>query len=226
MAGAAVKADGTRKTKENDLQTALQAIAKLQTRVDRLEGEITKTLVAVERGEDLEPRWRAMRRAIGEVRRRWSAEQILAKVREWNDLYGRPPAAIDWNPSMAAAQGSRQENIERYHAGDWPGYSTAMQYFANWNAMIEAAGFQGRTKPELRGPEAGGDHSHLPTWDGWEHLRHLRERQHTTQTRAANAAGLSHTYWAAIEQGRQTNPSIRVILALAKGLGVRPEALL
>src|ERR671933_669740 len=45
---------------------------------------------------------------------RWSREQIIEKIREWNDRYGEPPCSADWNPSLARwrAQEWRAERPE------------------------------------------------------------------------------------------------------------------
>lgn len=218
-------ADG-RRMASNDLTMARLRIVDLEARVNRLEFEIEKTIQVAERGEDLLPRWRTLRKVVLDVRARWTPEAIIEKVHEWVETYGRPPAAADWNPAQARRQGSKPETIERFLAGDWPQYSTAMRHFPSWNAMIEQAGYEGRDGPEEQSAGGGAGADHLPPWAGWEHIAHLRERLRITQDQAAHAAGISMTYYVAVERGQQTNPSVRILLALAKGLGVRPEALI
>lgn len=216
---------------DTQLDAARLRVAELERRVARLEVEIEKTITAAETGEDLAPRWRSLRRIVHDVRAQWTPETLIEKCREWNEAYGRPPAAADWNPAQARAQGSRPEVIERWLAGDWPTTSTVLRRFASWNTFIEAAGFEGRTGPELAADatprEGEGAHAgHLPEWGGWRQLADMRDRLDFTQARLAREAGLSSSYLAMIEQGRQTNPGIRVLLAIATGLGVRVEALI
>lgn len=71
-------------------------------------------------------------------------DYILHKAREWNDRYGMPPAALDWNPPMARkASATRRAEIEQRHAeGLWPGASTVTKLFGSWNAMLEQAGME------------------------------------------------------------------------------------
>jgi len=217
-----------RRTAGNDLDLARLRIAELERRVARLEVEIEKTIVAADDGDDLAPRWRSLRRVVSDTRMSWTRESLIEKLHEWVDEYGRPPAAADWNPAQARNQGSRPEVIERWLSGEWPTYSTVMRHFGRWNNFIESAGFEGRTKPELPA-DAENRHTHaghLPEWEGWRHVAHLRDRTDLTQKQLARYCGVSAAYLAMVEQGRQTNPGIRWLLALARGLDVRVEALL
>ena len=198
----------------------------LQRRIDRLESEIEKTIAAHKAGEDLGSRFRTLDKLVHSYRSFWTPETIIAKVHDWNEMYGRPPAAADWNPAAAKRQGSRQEIIDRFLEGDWPQVSTCMRHFVSWNAMIVAAGFQGRTGPDEQSLSPGGNADHLPIWDGWEHMLHLRERAGMRQQDAAEKSGLSMTYYSMLENGRQRNPSVRVLLAVANGLDVQPAVLL
>jgi transcriptional regulator with XRE-family HTH domain len=66
--------------------------------------------------------------------------------------------------------------------------------------------------------------AHLPEWTGWELVRGYRERAGLTQDQLTDRTGLSHNYYTAIERGQQTNPSVRVVLAISKGLALPPAA--
>ena len=53
-----------------------------------------------------------------------------------------------------------------------------------------------------------------------EQLMVLRKRRGLTQEALAARAGISHQYFAALEQGKRPNPSIRTVKALAVALGI------
>lgn len=99
-------------------------------------------------GRRAEPRCRACAR-LGKGR--WTKEELIARIREWNTIYGEPPAAPDWTPSKARhmndeARARRYEEAE----GHWPGHMTLVNHFGSWNAAIAAAGFTPRV-PDGRG---------------------------------------------------------------------------
>jgi hypothetical protein len=79
------------------------------------------------------------------LNKRWTPDLIVAAIDAWAERYGAPPAASDWNPAMARAQG-RPDRAERHAAGDWPYASTVIRYFGGWSAAIEAAGFPSRPR--------------------------------------------------------------------------------
>jgi hypothetical protein len=73
-----------------------------------------------------------------EQSRRW----ILESFQEWNDLFGVPPAALDWNPAQARAQrlDYRAERTEQT-GRPWPSPTLVQSIFGSWNAGRQAAGF-------------------------------------------------------------------------------------
>lgn len=85
----------------------------------------------------------------------WSRESIIACIRKWNEVYGRPPTAAEWNPAMSRNIG-RTDWTERFYAdGCWPHYTTVQTRFGRWNLAIEAAGF---TPRRVGGREFGSGH--------------------------------------------------------------------
>lgn len=76
---------------------------------------------------------------------RWDRDAIIAAIQEWADQNGGiPPAATDWNTSMARAIG-HPEKAEKFLAdGCWPTATSVQDYFESWNAAIKAAGFEPR----------------------------------------------------------------------------------
>lgn len=72
--------------------------------------------------------------------------RIVAEIRYWAELYGRPPAASDWNLACLRQRATveRIAECERRHRedGPWPPAATAQYVFGSWNAAIEAAGFE------------------------------------------------------------------------------------
>lgn len=91
---------------------------------------------------------------VGYTKRRhkWSEEEILAKAREWEQLFGEPPAATDWNPSDSRAAIRRSlhrasrwsQRVQRFETGEWPWTGSVSKVFGTWNGMIEKAGFEPR----------------------------------------------------------------------------------
>lgn len=75
----------------------------------------------------------------------WTREAIIGAIQRWaEETGGIPPAAMDWNPSDAAAKG-HPERAERFYTdGPWPAMSTVREAFGTWNAAIAAAGFAPR----------------------------------------------------------------------------------
>jgi hypothetical protein len=92
-------------------------------------------------------------KAAGGRRRRtpWTREAVIEKIREWNALYGEPPTAADWNPSLARWR-AQEWRIERYRAGDWPAVNAAKRPFGgSFRAAVRAAGLV----PHGPGPRPG-----------------------------------------------------------------------
>jgi len=77
---------------------------------------------------------------------RFTAEEIVAKVREWTQHYGTPPATNDWEPSRARAAG-QDWRAHRFDDGDWPSVGMVRRQFATFNEAIRAAGFEPRGGP-------------------------------------------------------------------------------
>jgi len=66
----------------------------------------------------------------------WTAEEIIAALRDWAAEHGAPPAAIDWMPS---------ENLSRRWASEyprWPSNAQVHAAFGSWNSGLEAAGLE------------------------------------------------------------------------------------
>lgn len=55
-------------------------------------------------------------------------------------------------------------------------------------------------------------------------VRQLRKRRKLTQTEVANRVGITATYLSQIETG-QRNPTLAVVVGLARALGVKPSQL-
>jgi hypothetical protein len=72
--------------------------------------------------------------------RYWTRELVIDAIREFARLYGRPPAATDWNPAHARNLG-HPEKIDRfYDDACWPSSVTVLHIFDSWNTAITAAG--------------------------------------------------------------------------------------
>lgn len=83
-----------------------------------------------------------------------ASERIISELQRWQQLYGRPPQAVDWslsnlyyrrrNPQHGRESDAYIAEIERRHRehGPWPSLKGAQSVFGSWNAAIEAAGFE------------------------------------------------------------------------------------
>ena len=79
---------------------------------------------------------------------RWSREQIVEKILEWEARYGEPPCSADWNPSLARWR-AQDWRAERYRVGLWPSTNAAKRPFGgSFDAAIRAAGLE----PHRPGP--------------------------------------------------------------------------
>ena len=79
---------------------------------------------------------------------RWTRESIIAKITEWNELYGEPPCSADWNPSLARWR-AQEWRAERYREGVWPSTNAAKRPFdGSFDAAVRAAGLE----PHRSGP--------------------------------------------------------------------------
>lgn len=90
-------------------------------------------------------------RCAAAVRRIWTRDSVIAAIHRWSDLYGQPPAAGDWNLSLARSRGW-DIAVRRFRDGRWPCSSTVCEVFGSWNAAIAAAGFEPRRVGQ-RGPD-------------------------------------------------------------------------
>jgi hypothetical protein len=73
----------------------------------------------------------------GAIERRWTAERVLAAMREWRDRYGRPPSSYDWSRTHAQRRGG--DALARLSDGDWPSPSVVTGVFGSWTAARAAA---------------------------------------------------------------------------------------
>lgn len=71
----------------------------------------------------------------------WTRQRVIDAISRWNDLYGKPPNATDWNPAQARRLG-HDERAARFDEGLWPYVTTVLSRFDSWNAAIRAAGLE------------------------------------------------------------------------------------
>lgn len=72
-------------------------------------------------------------------------DTLLARIREWNAIYGEPPAVPDWSPRHARANNDVARAERFIHAaGHWPYFTTVVRVFGSWNEGLVAAGFEPR----------------------------------------------------------------------------------
>lgn len=57
-------------------------------------------------------------------------------------------------------------------------------------------------------------------------LRAAREAQELTQAEAAEKAGITQVYWCNLESGKKINPSLEILVKVAKAVGATPNDLL
>lgn len=205
-------------------------IRDLEERLDELREAVLAGLRAHDEGDvDAEDVLADLRRVVEHVPAgRWTVPACTAAAVEWADRYGEPPAAIDWNPA-AMRQRNRLEHLDRWNAGDWPSQRTITRLFGSWNHFLVEAGFVPRlgSDPARRGPGgAGKGLDHLPEWQGWQIVGAYRDQRGLSQTKVAERAGISYEYFRMIERGAQTNPGVRVVIAVARALTLPPGALI
>ena len=73
----------------------------------------------------------------GATERRWTAERVLAAMREWRQQYGRLPSSYDWSRTHACRRGG--EALDRLRTGDWPSASVVTVVCGSWEAARAAA---------------------------------------------------------------------------------------
>lgn len=78
-------------------------------------------------------------------RRKWPAELLIARMHEWERIYGEAPAMPDWNP-VKAREMNDEARAQRWEdaAGHWPWFTIVVQRFGSWNEGLLAAGFEPR----------------------------------------------------------------------------------
>lgn len=206
-------------------QELLKRLADVESQLASLSSAAEATLTAVDRGEGLDAAVHRLRKAWGgSGNARFGPEGCIAAGLRWHEEVGRPPKVEDWHPKMAMDRG-RPEAAELFYAGDWPHYSLVRYHFANWKLFMQACGFEPRTRPDAPNT-IGMDVDRWPSWNGWEWLAGHRSSKGLSQARLARLSGVSTNYVGDIENGKQTNPTVRVLLAISKALGVPPGALI
>ncbi|WP_028067467.1 homing endonuclease associated repeat-containing protein [Solirubrobacter soli] len=76
-------------------------------------------------------------------RDRWSPPAILAALREWVELTGRPPRRQDWSGERPGRAGESQRRWMREHPR-WPSSSCVARHFGSWSEALEQAGLEAR----------------------------------------------------------------------------------
>lgn len=210
----------------SELATVVRA-RELQDRLDELRAAVELAVAEHERGLAPERIFGRLRRELEHVPAgRWSEQVCIEKAQEWNARFGEPPAALDWNPARAKADG-HPELAERWAQGDWPSLRTIVRLFVRWNLFLEAAGFEVRAGPEDLSAAGGRiDYDGFPVWTGWTLLAMLRKRAGLSQQELAARMGTTHGYVGLMERGVKTNPTVRTVLALAQAFGIGPGALM
>lgn len=212
---------------EDEQQLKLR-IAELEQSLDALRSQVEKAVEAHKKGVDPAPLFQRLGQAVHEQRNSWTQAVILEKVRQWNALYGEPPASGDWNPNKLMRElRTESERANRFFEDIYPSYSAAMKHFPSWNQMIAAAGLEPRTEGGQAGNKGGGgpDLDNLPVWTGWQHFAHQRTKIGLTQGAVAHSAGIGVSHYADLENGRHTNPGIRILIAVARALMIPTAAL-
>lgn len=72
----------------------------------------------------------------------WSAERVLAALRDWAAEFDEAPKAYEWSPSVARSMGIADARVHRWESKypRWPGASTVTRYFGSWSAALKRAG--------------------------------------------------------------------------------------
>lgn len=204
-------------------------IRDLEERLDELRTAVLESVEAYEQGDDPARVLEELKRKVEHVPAgRWTVPACTAAAVEWAQRYGEPPAAIDWNPAKMRQRG-RLEHLDRWTEGEWPSERTIGRLFGSWNQFMVEAGFTPRlgSDPARRGPGgAGKGLDHLPEWEGWHLVHAYRDQRGLSQTAIAKRAGISYEYFRMIERGAQTNPGVRVVIAVARALTLPPGVLI
>lgn len=197
----------------------------LEGRLQELRGAVREAITSYNDGTDARVVFAQLEQRIPQVAARWDEAAIVTKAQEWFEQFGQAPAAIDWAPSEMKLKG-REHLLERWTSGDWPSQATVKRYFGTWNDMLHRADLPVRaTNQGGRGPRRT-DFEGLPVWEGWTAIGALRTGQGLRKVEVARRSGLNYKTVLAIEAGQQTNPTVRVLLALAHGLAIDGATLL
>jgi hypothetical protein len=104
------------------------------------------------KAEQTAPPFRVARRTRAGAKRRdrpsdrARADEMVAAIRRWHELYGEAPTLADWEPSRARDRG-QEWRIDRYESGEWPSTRMVRNHFGTMSAAIVAAGLSPRRRP-------------------------------------------------------------------------------
>lgn len=98
-------------------------------------------------------------------RRPYDEAEIVAAVRAWDRLHGRPPTSTDWNPAARRRFAKNLLSKARWHLGtarvfeegSWPSVQTVRLRFGSMNGALVAAGFEPRSPGNQGRPDAPAD---------------------------------------------------------------------
>jgi DNA-binding XRE family transcriptional regulator len=195
----------------------------LEAELERLRGVVRDALQAVREDAPRGTVIATLSRGVTDDTGEWSKESILTSMRDWNELYGEPPSMAQWSPTTLRDRG-RPEEIENYLSGNWPSAGTVRNHFGSWLAGLTAAGFEPKPAGGAATPAVG--ERDLPEWTGWQLVHGFRSARGLTLGELARRAKVSYATVSQMESGAKQNPQVRVLIAVAQGLGVRPAALL
>jgi hypothetical protein len=81
---------------------------------------------------------------------KWTPDAIVLAIQRWaRDHDGRPPTARDWDRPRRRHDVNKPGRLNAPRSGH-PSKWTVVKKFGSWNAAIEAAGFEPRTRPDAR----------------------------------------------------------------------------
>jgi DNA-binding XRE family transcriptional regulator len=198
-------------------------LRELEAENDRLRGLISDAIEQVRSDAPREHVITTLRTGLGD-RAYWPREQILRAARDWYERYGESPSDTAWSRTALEKRG-RLDELEGLSSGRWPTTSTVRRQFGGFPAMLRQAGLE-PNDPLHRGPKRQEHTDRLPEWTGWQLLSGFREQRAYSQAALAERSRVSVAAIREIEHGRNGNPGIRTVIALARGLGVPATALM
>lgn len=206
----------------------------LRRRIRDLEASLTRITADVKRVIEEHHRGADPSALILRLERRvhggsfWDKPQVVEKFHDWTERYGEEPASTDWSPAQARRAGRSDAEIARFYDGDYPNYSTVTALFKSWNGLRAEAGVE--VKPPGGGHGKGGRNEdeleRLPVWAGWRYFHGRRVQLALTQAEVAERSKLGLSTYSEMERGAFTNPTVRVLLAVSKGLELPPGSIL